>query len=299
MTVRLVTYGPVGQEQPGVLLADMILPLAGHLRARGIWAGDSTTILGMLPVVEQIVESADDGRELIPVGDVRLGPPVLRPSKIVEVGFNTWSLLRTSNTVPFTAPALYAKAPSAVTGPYDPIARPLETKKLDYEIELAVVIGRRCRAVSQDEAPDYIAGFTVANDVTARDMQFGEGEGGRYHRQNYHSKSFDTFCPLGPCLVTGQDAPAPGEVSIRTYVNGDLRQEGSTAELVWPVPALIAFISAGMTLEVGDVILTGSPAGSGYLMDPQVFLSAGDVVTGVVEGVGQIENVVRDEDTAS
>jgi 2,4-didehydro-3-deoxy-L-rhamnonate hydrolase len=293
--MRLVTYGAVGQEQPGALLGEAIVPLRDLLPDRGAIVTDDD-VLASLPALEEVVAAGAVGHARVRLEDVRLGPPVRRPSKIIEVGFNTWSLLRAAGTEPFTEPALYAKAPNAVTGPRDPVVRPRGIRKLDYEMELAVVIGRRCRSVSRADALEHVAGVTVANDVTARDMQLGEGEGGRYHRQNYHSKSFDSFCPLGPCLLTGPDLPGRLEgLTVRTFVNGELRQEGSVGDLVWPVPDLIEFISSGMTLEAGDILLTGSPAGAGYLLEPPRFLMAGDVVAGVVDGIGRIENRVCDE----
>jgi 2-keto-4-pentenoate hydratase/2-oxohepta-3-ene-1,7-dioic acid hydratase in catechol pathway len=293
--VRLVTFGPRGLEEPGALLDEEIVPLRDLLPDREAILTDDD-VLASLPALEEVVAAGAVGHARVPLADVRLGPPVRRPSKIIEVGFNTWSLLRAAGTEPFSEPALYAKAPNAVTGPYDDVVRPDGIRKLDYEMELAVVIARRCRSVPRADALAHVAGVTVANDVTARDMQLGEGEGGRYHRQNYHSKSFDTFCPLGPCLVTGPDLPGRLEdLTVRTYVNGELRQEGSVGDLVSPVAELIEFVSSGMTLEAGDVLLTGSPAGAGYLMDPPRYLVAGDVVTGVVDGIGRIENGVRDE----
>jgi 2,4-didehydro-3-deoxy-L-rhamnonate hydrolase len=293
--VRLVTFGPSGQEQPGALLDEEIVPLRDLLPRRGAIVTDDD-VLASLPELEEAVAAGAVGQGRVPLCDVRLGPPVRRPSKIIEVGFNTWSLLRAAGTEPFSEPALYAKAPNAVTGPYDDVVRPRGIRKLDYEMELAVVIARRCRSVSRADALEHVAGVTVANDVTARDMQLGEGEGGRYHRQNYHSKSFDTFCPLGPYLVTGPDVPGRLEdLTVRALVNGDVRQDGSVGDLVWPVAELIEFVSSGMTLEAGDILLTGSPAGAGYLMDPPQYLVAGDVVTGVVDGIGRIENRVRDE----
>lgn len=296
--MRLVTFGARGQERPGVLLGGEIVPLDRVLPDRAVLTDED--VLALLPRLDEIVASEAAGLPRVRVADVRLGPPVRRPSKIIEVGFNTWSLLRAAGAEPFSEPALYAKAPNALTGPTDPVVRPKDIVKLDYEVELAVVIGRRCRGVSRADALACVAGVTIANDITARDMQFGEREGSRYHRQNYHSKSFDTFCPLGPCLVTGADLPARlEELTVRTFVNGELRQEGSVGDLVWAVPDLIEFVSSGMTLEAGDILLTGSPAGAGYLMDPPRFLAPGDVVSGVIDGIGLIENQIQDWTTAT
>lgn len=293
--MRLVTFGPSGAEQPGALLDGEVVPLRGLLNDRDVVTDED--VLASLPALEEAVASAADGQPRVSADGLRLGPPVRRPSKIIEVGFNTWSLLRATNAEPFSEPALYAKAPNALVGPADAIVRPREISKLDYEMELAVVIGRRCRRVAANQAMAYVAGVTIANDITARDMQLGEREGPRYHRQNYHSKSFDSFCPLGPCLVTGSDLPsALDQLTVRTFVNDELRQEGSIADLVWSVPDLIEFVSRGMTLEPGDILLTGSPAGTGHLMDPPRFLEPGDIVSGEIEGIGRITNEVIDDD---
>ncbi|HSE54156.1 MAG TPA: fumarylacetoacetate hydrolase family protein [Nocardioidaceae bacterium] len=294
--MRLVTFGPAGAEQPGVLVnGDTVVALAPYLRAVGAQSADPTLAIGLLPTVRDlVVADVTAGRAAgIPVAQVRLGPPVPRPTKIVEVGWNTRSLVRVADFTPTSTPALYAKPPNTISGPHDPILLPAETKKLDYEVELGVVIGKRCRRVPKDRALDYVAGYVVANDLTARDMQFGEFENGRFHRQNFHSKAFDTTCPIGPCLVTPDEIADPGNLRIQTFVNGEARQDGSTNELLWDIPSLIEDIARCMTLEVGDLILTGSPAGVGYYLDPPTFLAPGDVVVGEIEGVGRIENRVR------
>jgi 2-keto-4-pentenoate hydratase/2-oxohepta-3-ene-1,7-dioic acid hydratase in catechol pathway len=160
---------------------------------------------------------------------------------------------------------------------------------VDYEAELAVVIGCPARNVSEDEALDYVFGYTNCNDVSSRDLQFSEG--GQWTR----SKSIDTFCPLGPYLVTADEVPDPQNLSIRSIVNGEVMQDGTTSDMIFTVAQLISFLSTGLTLMPGDVIATGTPAGVGFAREPKVFLKPGDEVTIEIEGLGSLTNPVEAE----
>ncbi len=215
------------------------------------------------------------GEVVASLTEVQLLPPV-RPGKIVAVGRNYAAhAAEMGNEVP-TAPLLFLKAPSSVIGPGEPILLPPQSAEVHHEAELAVVLGHRCRDLAPQEAAGVILGYTCANDVTARDLQRRDGQWAR-------AKSFDTFCPLGPWIETDLD---PTDVAVRCWVNGELRQEGRTAQMVFPVLELVAYVSQMMTLEPGDVILTGTPAGVGPLQ-------AGDRVVVEVEGIGRLENPVR------
>lgn len=187
---------------------------------------------------------------------------------------------------------ILAKATSAVTGPYDPIIHPAATRKLDYEVELGVVIGRTTRFVEERDALDAVAGYVVVNDVSARDIQLAEGEANDFYRAHYLGKSFDTFCPTGPWLVTSDEVGDVANLSLRTWVNDELRQEGSTAELCFGVAQIIAHLSSITTLEPGDLICTGSPAGVAAFATPEAFLRPGDVVRCEVGSIGQLVNPV-------
>jgi 2-keto-4-pentenoate hydratase/2-oxohepta-3-ene-1,7-dioic acid hydratase in catechol pathway len=179
-----------------------------------------------------------------------------------------------------------------VTGPFDPLIRPGVTQKLDYEVELGVVIGRIVHALREEDALSAVAGYVVVNDVSARDVQLAEGEDNTFYRTHYLGKSFDTFCPTGPWLVTPDELGDVGHLTLRTWVNNTLRQDGSTADLVFGVPALIAHLSSVLTLQPGDLICSGSPAGVAAFGPPSGFLVPGDVVRCEVGGIGAIENHV-------
>ncbi len=218
------------------------------------------------------------GTHVASLADVRLLPPV-QPSKIVCVGRNYAAHAAEHNAEVPKEPLLFLKPPSAVIGPGEAIRLPGLSQRVEHEAELAVVIGRRCRHVRPDESAwDVVLGYTCANDVTARDLQFSDGQWTR-------AKGFDTFCPLGPWLVTDVD---PRALDVVARVNGQVRQHGNTRDMVFDIPHLIAAVTAVMTLEPGDVLLTGTPAGVGPL-------SPGDVVEVEVEGVGVLRNSVRAE----
>jgi 2-keto-4-pentenoate hydratase/2-oxohepta-3-ene-1,7-dioic acid hydratase in catechol pathway len=214
-----------------------------------------------------------------PLAEVRLLAPVL-PSKVVAVGRNYAEHAREMGSEPPEEPVLFLKPSTSVTGPGDRIAYPVKlTDRVDYEGELAVIIGRLCRDVPKERAEDVIFGYTCANDVTARDLQLRDGQWTR-------AKGFDTFCPLGPWMETGTD---PSDLGITTTVNGDVRQHARTSELLWDVPSLIEHVSSVMTLLPGDVLLTGTPEGVGPLAD-------GDEVSVTIESIGTLTNkvVIRD-----
>ncbi|MCH2157102.1 MAG: fumarylacetoacetate hydrolase family protein, partial [Opitutales bacterium] len=181
---------------------------------------------------------------------------------------------------------------NAVQNPNQPILLPrtLVSHKVDYEAELAVIIGRAARNVKPEQALDYVLGYTVANDVSARDWQFEWGEG-----QFSRGKTFDTFCPLGPCMVTTDEIENPNDLSMRTRVNGELRQETNTGDMIFDIPTLISFLSGSTTLVPGTVILTGTPSGVGAAQKPPAFLKEGDRVDISIDGIGTLSNPVKEE----
>ncbi len=189
-------------------------------------------------------------------------------------------------------PVVFAKGPNCLAGPGDPILIPTHARgvEIDYEAELVIVIGRTCRNVARQDALSYVAGYTCGNDVSARDWQLKLG-GGQWCR----GKSFDTFAPLGPCLVTRDSLQDPGALRIRTILNGVTMQDGNTRDLIFDVPALVAFLSESTTLAPGTVIMTGTPAGVGMGRKPPVWMKAGDEVSVIVEGIGTLTNPVRAE----
>ncbi len=204
--------------------------------------------------------------------------PIPRPGKIVCVGLNYRDHASESAMELPAAPLLFAKWPNGLVGPGEPIVLPHQTTEVDYEAELGVVIGRAARSISADDALDHVAGYLCANDVSARDIQFGDGQWTR-------GKSFDTFCPVGPMVPAAQIAD-PQNLRIRCLLNGEAIQDGTTADMIFGVAEVIAYVSDGIALEPGDLILTGTPPGVGFVRNPPVFLQDGDEVTVEIEGVG-------------
>ncbi|MCZ0702447.1 acylpyruvate hydrolase [Natronobacillus azotifigens] len=218
---------------------------------------------------------------------VKLGPPVTNPSKIICVGTNYRDhVVEMKSELP-THPVLFAKYANALIGPEDNIEKPSVTKQLDYEVELAVVIGKKAKNVREANALDYVAGYTIANDISARDLQ-------KRTVQWLQGKTLDRSTPVGPWLVTTDEIADPGKLGISSKVNGEQRQSSNTDQLIFSVPNLIAFISELMTLEPGDIILTGTPDGVGFAQEPPKFLRSGDEVVLEIEGIGSLKNIVHD-----
>jgi acylpyruvate hydrolase len=226
-----------------------------------------------------------DREVCLPLREVRLKAPLLRPPKIVCVGLNYRAHAAEQNLEPPKAPMLFAKAPNIVIGPEDEIRIPYGTsEQVDYECELAVVIGAPGFRIPRDRAGEHVLGYTIMNDVTARDLQRGD-------KQWFRGKSMNTFAPLGPVVVT-PDAFNPAAAAVRLTVNGEKRQDSNTNDLVFDVPFLIEYISAAFPLESGDVISTGTPGGVGVFMTPPRWLRKGDRVEATIEGIGTLANTV-------
>jgi len=218
----------------------------------------------------------------------KLLAPVV-PTNILCVGLNYKRHADECNMAYPERPVLFFKNASATCGPEDNIVIPCvcTSEEMDYECELAVVIGKPCKDVSREEALDYVLGYTCANDVSARQTQFNAGSG-----QWNRGKSFDTFCPLGPCLVTPEDIPDPNSLRIRTMLNGEVMQDSNTDDMIFDVREIISYLSQGTTLSPGTVIITGTPEGVGFSRKPPVYLKEGDVVTIDIEKIGALTNPV-------
>ncbi len=232
-----------------------------------------------------------------PLSRLKLGPPIAEPRKLIISGLNSYSHLKeleglTGKVEPPKYPMVIGKAASTISGPNDDIILPPETKKLDYECELAVVIGRKCRRVSTDKVRSYIAGYMTMDDVSARDVQMAEGQA-LFYRVHFPGKSFDTFCPTGPALVTIDEFPPKRVMKMRTLVNGKVRQDSDTADFIFTVEQVISHVSQIMTLMPGDIVSMGSPAGVILADANPVFLKAGDVVRCEIEGIGAVENKIK------
>lgn len=249
--------------------------------ARIVHGGDA-----MLERVRAAIESAT--RRDFDIDKVSIVAPLFSPRKIVGVGMNYTDHCEGAGLPLPKEPLLFSKFASSVTGPYAELSWPQDvTQQVDYEVELGVVIGRRGRNIKEEDALDYVCGYTVVNDMTARDLQFS-GD-----RQWDRSKSLDTFCPWGPFIVTCEDIDDPHDLELRTVINGDEMQKSNTSNMVFNINQIIAYASRGTTLMPGDLIATGTPFGIGYLRKPPVFLKHGDVVECSVEKVGKITNKVN------
>jgi 2-keto-4-pentenoate hydratase/2-oxohepta-3-ene-1,7-dioic acid hydratase in catechol pathway len=253
------------------------------LASLGVEARDTPELIAKAP---EVTTALTAGRDVPGVGDVELLAPVVGVGKMMAVGLNYLDHIRETNAKVPERPIVFAKYPNSITAPYEPIVvDPTLTEKADYEAELAVIIGRRTRSVSEAEALEAIFGYCVANDVSARDWQSMES-------QFLRSKSLDTFCPIGPWITTTDHVADPQALRIWSQVNGERRQDSSTKEMLFPIARLVAFIAEGITLDPGDVILTGTPHGVGVGMKPPRFLNPGDVVACEIEGLGRIENPI-------
>ena len=214
------------------------------------------------------------------------GTAPLRPGKIVAIGLNYMDHIREAGMEQPERPLVFAKFPSSVIGNGEPIVIDRSiAERVDWEVELAVVVGREMSRVGVDDALEHVAGYTVANDVSARDVQFADGQWVR-------GKSLDTFCPLGPVVVPAAEIPDPQALGLRTRVNGETVQDSSTAEMVFGAAELLSYCSHSFTLEPGDVLLTGTPWGCGEFMDPVRSLRHGDVVAVEIDGIGMLRNPV-------
>jgi 2,4-diketo-3-deoxy-L-fuconate hydrolase len=284
--VKLVTFSKEG-PRAGALIGDLVLDLAS---ASPLLTPSIDEILrgGLLSQAENVVDNAAEiGREhFLPAASLELYPPVLTPGKIICLGLNYAGHAREQGREPPPHPMIFAKAVTALTGPYDDIVIRPGVENVDAEAELAVVIGREGTNIAEEDAAAYIAGFTVFNDVSARRIQ-------REDRQWFRGKGFDTFAPCGPCLVSTGSVGRHEGLRITQRLNGEVVQDGDTSDMIFGVESIISFVSAGMTLMPGDVIATGTPEGVGVFRDPPVFLEDGDVVEIEIERIGRLKNRVR------
>lgn len=277
--LKLLRYGPLGEEKPGLLDAQgQIRDLSAHIDDLGPASLSEAALeeiaqipLSELPVVE---------------GNPRIGVPVTGTGKIIAIGFNYVNHAAEMAVELPTEPLVFMKATSALTGPFDSVIQPRNAEKLDYESELVVVIGRRARYLSEDEVFDYIAGYTVGHDVSERAFQ--RERGGQFTK----GKSADTFAPVGPYLVTRDHIEDVQNLSIWSEVNGEMRQQGNTTDMVFGVKEIVSHLSQFMTLYPGDLIFTGTPAGVGDGMVPPSYLQPGDVVRVGVEGLDSQRQVI-------
>lgn len=292
--MKLITFNAGQGPRLGALVDGQVVDLAatssGNLPAdmrRFLELGD----VGM-ETARSTVEQALTNGQTMAIDAVKIMAPILNPSKIIAIGLNYMDHCREQNIEPPQSPIIFAKFPTSIIGPGDTIRwDPELTSQVDFEAELAVVMGRTARRVTEAEALAYVAGYTICHDVSARDLQFGDG-------QWIRGKSLDTFCPIGPYLVTRDEISDPHNLAIRCTVNDQVMQDSNTAEMIFQIPFLIEYISRAFTLLPGDIITTGTPDGVGVFRSPKIFLKDGDQVTMEIEGLGQLTNPCLEERTA-
>jgi len=283
--MKLVRYGPPGEERPG------LIDVEGKLRDLGAHLDDFTADTLRL---EKIADLMQRGPAELPEigGSPRLGPPVNPKTvgKLICIGLNFADHAAETNSPIPSEPIVFMKATSAITGPYDPVILPRNSEKSDWEVELAFVIGKRAKYVSEDEALPHIAGFCTFNDVSERNFQLERG--GQWTK----GKSCDTFGPIGPWLVTPDEVGDHDNLKMWCDIDGERRQDGSSSTMIFRVPALIAYLSNMFTLEPGDIVATGTPPGVGAGMKPQVFLKPGQTMVTGIETLGEMRNEIRADD---
>ncbi len=294
--MQLVSYRKEGQAdgswRAGVEHEGRVVDVAA------LWhdGGQETTIKQLLAAgpatVRKVVEQArtalaagPDAAGVFQATSVEIGPPVPDPDKIICIGLNYADHANEAGMAQTEVPVFFAKYRNSLTGPTSPILLPRVSSQIDYEGELALIIGTRCKEVSEQEALQYVAGYTIMNDVSARDLQMQTS-------QFTAGKALDTFAPMGPGIVLAADIPDPQALTLTTWVNGQEVQHSSTANMIFSVARIIAFLSSLMTLEPGDVIATGTPSGVGFKRTPPLFLKDGDVTEVEIEGIGRIRNPV-------
>ena len=274
--MKLIRYGNPGQERPGLLLPDGRLIDASAFTPdynEAFFAGDA--IEGLR---EWVVRHADEAPGVDP--GTRLGPPLARPSKLICIGLNYRDHAAETGAAIPAEPIVFFKATSAICGPHDPLIIPRGSGKTDWEVELAIVIGRKASYVAKDDALDHVAGYVLHNDYSERAFQLERGG------QWVKGKSCDSFAPLGPFLATKDEIADVNALPMWLKVNGGIRQDGNTSNLIFDVPTIVSYLSQFMSLLPGDVISTGTPAGVGMGLNPQVFLKPGDVVELGIVGLG-------------
>ncbi len=280
--MRFVTIQRDGYTEPGAIFYNQVIGLRG--------AGFNTVtdiIKAGADAMDRVLRwvNGPPGGELLDPAKARLTAPIERPPKIICIGLNYRDHAEESGLPIPEVPTVFAKFPTAATGPRCPIVLPKNSSKPDYEAELAVVIGRGGRRIPEERWRDHVFGYTIFNDVSARDFQMATS-------QWMIGKTFDTFAPMGPAVVTADELEDPHNLAISLVLSGDVMQSSNTHNLIFKVPRLISYLSSVFTLEPGDIIATGTPAGVGFARTPPRFLRPGDEVTVRIEGLGELTNPV-------
>jgi len=299
--MKLVSFGAPRAEEPAVLVGDSeLVPLRPLLTDAGVAALDTNAILSLLPAIQPIIEEQlTRPHASVDPASVRLGPPVPRPPKVIVAGGNYQSHVDEAagrkNAPSPSEPLLIFKPPNTVIGPRDALIRPVQTQQLDYETEIVAVVGRGGRWIPRHQAIEHVAGYMIGNDVTARDMAFKDMALHPMFSQITRAKGIPTGAPTGPWLATKDEIPDPHNLELRCWVNGELRQEGNSNEMIVDIPGLIEDFSKVLELEPGDIIFTGTTTGCGAFQNPPKFLFGGDLVVMEITGLGRMETPIEDE----
>jgi 2-keto-4-pentenoate hydratase/2-oxohepta-3-ene-1,7-dioic acid hydratase in catechol pathway len=273
--MKLLRFGALGEEKPGVHIQGTNFDVSSYVNDYDELFFEN----GGLTHLADILEKQKERLPIVP-NNVRIGAPIARPSKIVCVGLNYAQHAKETNALIPDEPILFLKSSSAYSGPYDDVVIPKNSVKTDWEVELALIIGKRASYVTIDEAMDYVAGYALHNDVSERAFQLERG--GTWDK----GKGCDTFAPIGPWLVTKDEINDPHNLRLWLTLNGKLMQDGNTSDLIFNIPYLISYISQFMTLLPGDIVSTGTPAGVGMGFTPPIFLKNGDVIELGIDGLG-------------
>jgi len=299
--MKIVSFGVPRAEQPGILVNEThIIPVSLLTARLGLPSLDTNALLAFLPYLQPLIEQALAGcGPGIDVKTVRLGPPVPRPEKIVVAGGNYRSHVdeamgKKDAPIP-SEPLIIFKPSNTVIGPHDNLVRPAQSRQLDYETEIAVVIGRGGRHISRQNAYQHIAGYMIGNDVTARDLAFKDMHLHPMYSQITRAKGIATGAPIGPWIATKDEIPDPHKLRLRCWVNGELRQDGMSSEMIVDIPGLIEDFSKVLEFSPGDIIFTGTTTGCGAFQKPPKYLFAGDVVKLEITGLGIMQTPIADE----
>jgi len=252
---------------------------------RHLLAAGPATVRKVFTQAREALDAGPGAPGVFHATSVELGPPVPDPDKIICIGLNYADHANETGLAQTEVPVFFAKFRNSLIGPTSPILLPRVSSQIDYEGELAVIMGARCKEVPEQEALQYVAGYSIMNDVSARDLQMQTS-------QYMAGKALDTFAPMGPGMVLASDIPNPQTLLLTTRVNGQVVQHASTATMIFSVAAIISFLSSLMTLEPGDIIATGTPSGVGFKRTPPLFLHEGDITEVEIEGIGQLRNPV-------
>lgn len=293
--MQLVSYRPhtgmdeswhAGVEHAG-LVADVAPLWHGYeVTTKQLLTAGPATIESVIKQARERFEAGSEAAGILRVAAIELGPPVPDPDKILCIGINYADHANEAGLAQTEVPLFFGKYRNSLVGPASPILLPRASNQIDYEGELAIIIGTRCKEVTEQEALQYVAGYSVFNDVSARDLQMQTS-------QYMAGKALDTFAPMGPGIVLASVIPDPQNLLLTTRVNGQEVQHASTATMIFSVARIISFLSSIMTLEPGDIIATGTPSGVGFKRTPPLFLHEGDVVEVEIEGIGRIRNPVK------